>query len=181
MGCMTGARLGVLILGAAVCGAWLASAAGVTRHAQAARSAPRQAEAAQFDALSADIQAQAGRLRARLADAPAPREAQRNPFRFAERAAPVTRRPSPRVAVPFEPAPVPPEVREPSLQLIGVAENRTAEGVVRTAMITGGHSELTMARAGQRILGQYEVVAIGADAVELKDVQTGAIRRLILH
>jgi hypothetical protein len=74
-----------------------------------------------------------------------------------------------------------PEVREPSLQLIGVAENTTKDGLVRTAMIAGGYNELMMVVAGQRILGRYDIVAVGADAVELKDVQTGAIRRLILQ
>jgi hypothetical protein len=182
---MTAGRLAALLLGAAVCGAWLASAAGVTRQARLARSTPRQAQAPQLDALTADVQAQAGRLRERLAQAPAPREVQRNPFRFADRAAPTIRR-APRSAV-REPAPTPeavdvaPEIREPALQLIGVAENASKAGVVRTAMIAGGYNELMMVTTGQKILGRYEVVAVGADAVELKDVQTGAIRRLILQ
>ena len=89
---MTAGRLAALLLGAAVCGAWLASAAGVTRQARLARPTPRQAQAPQFDALTADVQAQAGRLRERLAQAPAPREVQRNPFRFADRPAPTPRR-----------------------------------------------------------------------------------------
>lgn len=178
---MTGARLGILILGAAVCGAWLASAAGVSRQARAARSAPRPPDAVQFDALTADIQTQAGRLRARLAQAPAPRPMQRNPFQFADRAAPAVRRAAPpRAAIPA-PEPSTPDVREPALQLIGVAENTTGERLVRTAMITGGHNELMMVVAGQRILGRYDIVAVGADAVELKDLQTGATRRLVLQ
>jgi hypothetical protein len=181
---MTAGRLAALLLGAAVFGAWLASAAGVTRQARLARSTPRLAQAPQFDALTADVQAQAGRLRERLAQAPAPREVQRNPFRFADRPAPAIRR-APRSAVRDAPPPaavdVAPELREPALQLIGVAENATKEGVVRTAMIAGGYDELMMVTAGQKILGRYEVVAVGADAVELKDVQTGAIRRLILQ
>ena len=169
-----------MLLGAAVCGAWLASAAGITRQAQEARITPRQIEAAQFDALAADMQAQAGRLRERLAQAPAPREAIRNPFRFAERPAAPARRG--RAIVP-EPTPVAesPEVREPSLQLIGVAESQSKDGLVRTALISGGGSELTMATNGQQILGRYEVVAVGADAVELRDLQTGGIRRLRLQ
>ncbi len=67
------------------------------------------------------------------------------------------------------------------LELIGIAENTRPEGLVRTAMITGGHDELMMVTAGQRILGRYDVVLVGADAVELKDVQTGGKRRLILR
>ena len=38
-----------------------------------------------------------------------------------------------------------------------------------------------MVTAGQRILGIYDVVAIGVDAVELKHVATGATRRLALR
>lgn len=181
---MTGGRLAVWILGAAVCGAWLASAAGVTQQARVARSTPRQPEAEQFDALAADIQAQAGRLRDRLAQAPAPREEARNPFRFQPRSAPaVPRRTTVPAALP-EPLPEPlllvPEVREPALQLIGVAESGGKEGAVRTAMIAEG-SDLLMVKAGEQIRGRYEVVAVGADAVELKDVRTGAIRRLLLR
>ena len=67
-------------------------------------------------------------------------------------------------------------MREPALELVGVAESTSPEGIVRTAMITGGHNELMMVTAGQRILGRYDVVAVGADAVELKDVETGGIR-----
>lgn len=73
------------------------------------------------------------------------------------------------------------EIPEPVLQLIGVAENTHDGGVVRTAMITGGHDELMMVGRGQRVLGRYEVVAVGVDAVELKDLETGAVRRLALR
>src|SRR5687768_4157647 len=144
---MTGGRLAALLLGTAACTAWLASAAGVTRQAQQARITPRSIEAAQFDALARDMQAQAVRLRARLAEAPAPRAAIRNPFRFADRpaASPRTAR---AVLPPPEPVPATPEIREPSLQLIGVAESNTKDGMVRTAMITGGYNELMMVTAG---------------------------------
>ena len=169
-----------MLLGTAACSVWLASAAGVARQAQQARTMPRDIEAAQFDALAADMQMQAGRLRERLAQAPAPREAMRNPFRFAERRPTAAR--SQRTVLPLSEAPpAAPEVREPALQLIGVAETNTKDGPVRTALISGGQSDLIMVTVGQRILGRYDVVAVAADAVELKDVDTGAIRRLILQ
>lgn len=184
MAAMTGGRIAALILGAAVCGAWLVSAAGVMRQAPETRTAPRQPEASQFDALATDMQAQAGRLRERLAQAPAPRAGERNPFRFAERPAPSGSRVRRQLATVPQPAPIAPEIREPVLQLIGVAESTSKEGRVRTAMITGGHSELMLVTAGQRIVlgsARYEIVAVGADAVELKDVDTGAVRRLFLQ
>ena len=70
---------------------------------------------------------------------------------------------------------------EPALYLIGIAETKTAAGIVRTAMITGGRDDLMMAMVGQRLLSRYDVVAIGPDAVELKDLETGLPRRLVLR
>lgn len=177
---MSVARVAAWIVGAAVCGAWLASAAGVTRQPRASRPPAPSGEAVQFDTLAADVQAQAGRLSERLASAPAPRAAIRNPFGFAARPAaprarPVAGRPA---AVPVETAP---EVREPAIELIGIAESVKPEGLVRTAMITGGYGDLMMVTTGQRILSRYDVVAVGADAVELKDIETGATRRLLLR
>jgi hypothetical protein len=177
---MTRGRLAAMLLGTAACSVWLASAPGVPRQAQEPRTTPRQIEAAQFDALAADMQTQAGRLRERLAHAPAPREAIRNPFRFAERR-PAAARPQRTLPLAEAPPPAVLQIREPALQLIGVAETNTNDGPVRTALITGGHSELMMVTVGQRILSRYDVVAVAADAVELKDVDTGAIRRLILQ
>ena len=40
---------------------------------------------------------------------------------------------------------------------------------------------LLMATVGNTLLGRYRVEAIGADAVELKDVNTSAVRRLGLR
>jgi hypothetical protein len=175
---MSASRVAAWIIGAAVCGAWLASAAGVTRQARGVRTAPRPAEAVQFDALAADVQAQAGRLREQLASAPVPREVERNPFRFSTRQ---QRRPVVAADLPPPPAPIVPDVREPVLELIGVAETKKGDDLVRTAMITGGYGELMMVTVGQRILGRYDVDAVGPDAVELKDFETGTIRRLVLR
>jgi hypothetical protein len=180
---MSAARLAAWIIGAAVCGAWLASAAGVTRQARVTPTSPPAADVVQLDALAADVQAQASRLRERLAQAPAPNSAPRNPFRFApapsqRRVRAAATRPDPPEATPIEVV-MPPA--EPALDLVGVAETSTAEGLVRTAMMTGGTGDLIMAIAGQRILGRYDVVAIDAEAVELKDVQTGTVRRLVLR
>jgi hypothetical protein len=72
-------------------------------------------------------------------------------------------------------------ILEPALYLIGIAETKTATGIVRTAMITGGRDDLMMAMVGQRLLSRYDVIAIGPDAVELKDLETGLPRRLVLR
>jgi hypothetical protein len=79
------------------------------------------------------------------------------------------------------PDPAPPEPAEPILDLIGIAEKKTAEGNVRIGMLSDPSGDVIMATAGQRILGIYEVAAVGHDAIELKHVTTGAIRRLALR
>jgi hypothetical protein len=176
---MNASRLAVWIVGAAVSGAWLASAAGVTRQARNVRVPAPAPETIQLDALAAEVQAQTGRLRERLANAPAPRAAERNPFSFDS--APIRRRTMP--AAPnfaITPAPVS-EAPEPMVELIGIAESKTPAGTVRTAMITNEQNDLIMVIVGQRILGRYDVAAVTEDAVDLKDVRTGATRRLILH
>lgn len=177
---MNASRLAVWIVGAAVSGAWLASAAGITRQARVARAAPRPPETVQFDTLAAEVQAQAGRLRERLANAPAPSATDRNPFAFYNERARRRATPSP-VQVQPAPEPVVPAVLEPALELIGVAETSGPGGPVRTAMITGGYDELIMVTAGQRILSRYDVISVGVDGVELKDIDTGATRRLVLR
>jgi hypothetical protein len=177
---MNASRLAVWIVGAAVSGAWLASAAGVTRQARNGRVPPSAPETIQLDALAAEVQAQTGRLRERLANAPVPSAAERNPFSFDS--APIRRRARP--AEPnfvIAPPPVPSEMPEPMIELIGIAESKTPNGTVRTAMITSEQNDLIMVIVGQRILGRYDVAAVTEDAVDLKDVRTGATRRLILR
>jgi hypothetical protein len=48
-------------------------------------------------------------------------------------------------------------------------------------MLSPGDADaLIMATVGQKILGAYEVLAVSIDAVELKDLVTGATRTLVL-
>ena len=144
------------------------------------RVAPRPADVVQLDALAAEVQSQTERLRDKLATAPAPNPRSRNPFAFDSAPARV-RTSAPRPEPAALPEPVVAEVREPSIELIGIAESKKGEALIRTAMLTGEFIDLIMVTAGQQILGRYEVVSVAADAVELKDIETGAIRRLILR
>jgi hypothetical protein len=48
-------------------------------------------------------------------------------------------------------------------------------------MIAAPGDQLFMVAAGQELAGRYRVSAVGADAVELSDVVTGATRRLGLR
>jgi hypothetical protein len=171
-------RVAAWIVALAVLGAWLASAAGVSRGSYGTR-APAAVAPNPVDHLASDVQAQAGRLRQRLDGAPAPQTPIRNPFAFLPRTENVSR-PRTVTAAALVP-PVPVEPPEPSFELVGIAENKTGEVVVRTAVMSDRSGDVIMATAGQRVLGTYEVVAIGHDAIELKHVATGATRRLVLR
>ena len=179
---MQPSRVATWIFAAVVAAAWLASAAGVARTPrQPPRIPPPSPEAVALDGLVADVQTQAIRLRKRLESAPSPQAPLRNPFSFAPRpAAPVrASRPAPEPLPAFVPAPA--VAPEPALQLIGIAEKKVGDALVRTAMLSPGNADaLIMATAGQQILGAYEVVAISVDAVQLKDLATGATRTLLL-
>ena len=129
----------------------------------------------QLDAVALSVQSQAARLRQRLAAAPLPQAPTRNPFTFAARE-PVDLPAA--SARPRTPAPVvaDPPLPEPALVLLGVAE----QGSTRTAMVGFG-DELLMATEGQTLAGRYRVAKVGADAIELVDLGTGATRRLFLR
>ena len=130
----------------------------------------------QLDTVALTVQSQAGRLRQRLAAAPTLTAPIRNPFTFAARepvAAPAMTVRSRTLAAPVA---ADPPLPEPPLVLLGVAE----QGSTRTAMIGSG-DELLMATEGQTLAGRYRVAKVGADAIELVDLGTGATRRLFLR
>ena len=167
---MTPARAATYFVGASLLAVWLASAAGVVR-SQAPRPPRPSADSLQLDSAVVNVQAQASRLRQRLAAAPAPQTRARNPFMFGVRERPITATRSAPPPPPAESAPL----AEPPLVLIGIAE----DGATRTAMIESS-GELLMATEGQTLNGRYRVAKVGADALELEDLATGATRRLFL-
>ena len=158
--------------------AWLASAASTTFQAPP-REPERISAASPTDALAAEVQAHAARLRRRLASAPTPQAPHRNPFVFAERQ-PIARPPIVRRVRPAA-IPEPDTPSEPALSLIGIAEDQGAAGPTRTAIIADESDAVLMVTVGQTVLGRYRVQAIGADAVELQDLGTHATRRLGLR
>jgi len=175
---MSASRVAAWIGFTGLLGAWLASAAGLPRSTPSPRPAQRSADAVILDGLASDVQSQTVRLRTRLASAPAPATTTRNPFSFSVPA--IVR--APRVApAPVVQAPEPLPEPEPHLELIGVAADSGTGTLIRTAMISGPANELMMVTPGQRILGIYDVVTVGADAIELKHLASGAVRRLALR
>jgi hypothetical protein len=87
-----------------------------------------------------------------------------------------------RVRAAGEPAIVEPLIsEEPRLELVGIAEQRTSDGPVRTAMIATETSDLLLAAIGTDVLGRYTVAIIDGDGVTLTEVATGRTRRLVLQ
>lgn len=174
---MTPARASAYIGGLTLLAAWLASAAGVQRQAPAPGAEARSQDAVRIEALASDVQSKAARLRTRLATAPAEATSDRNPFSFGATAQRIGRT----APAPATMSIAPPDVEPPMpLKLVGVAEQTVDGGMTRTAMIAAPGDQLFMVTQGQEV-GQYRVSAVGADAVELTHIATGATRRLGLR
>ena len=178
---MTITRAALYIGGASLLVAWFSSAASVSfQRSHSPAPALDLEPTPSFAAVAADVQAQTRRLRTRLAAAPVAREPVRNPFAFRT----VAPRPQPEATRRVEEPPPDPLLTapvDPALRLIGIAEDQNADDVVRTAMLATDMDELIMAAVGDIVLRQYKITAIGANAIELMDVNTGRVRRLALQ
>jgi hypothetical protein len=159
--------------------AWLSSAGGLMRQTPDAPEPATPVETSGATSLAADVQAQTLRLKNRLAVAPSPQEPFRNPFTFAPRAVPDRRETVARDDA--EPSALSAPPLEPAIELIGVAESASPKGPVRTAIISALSGELFLVKEGETIAARYRVGAVSADAVELSDLLTGAVRRLALQ
>jgi hypothetical protein len=159
--------------------AWLSSAGGLMRQAPDAPEGGTPVDTSGTTTLAADVQAQTLRLKTRLAAAPAPQEPFRNPFTFGQRAS-ERREAAPRPAAEVL-APVPGLPLEPAIELIGIANNESPKGVVRTAIISALSGELFLMKEGETMVARYRVGTISADAVELTDLLSGSVRRLALR
>jgi len=118
---MTGSRrIAAYLGGGCLLAAWLASAASTSRQAAVEPPPPSAPATSNTEALAAGVQAQAARLRQRIAGAPAPAAPARNPFVFAARELTAPRlAPRKTEPAPATDAPVP---AEPQFALVGVAE-----------------------------------------------------------
>jgi hypothetical protein len=133
------------------------------------------------DAIAVEVQSQASRLHARMAEAPTPSANVRNPFAFGALRAP-HRPPGAEMAhaaVAAEPAAFTPA--PPQLVLMGMAEESTPAGPRRTAIIGTEGDDVLFVHEGDTVAGRYRVTKIGADAVELQDVTNNAYRRIALR
>jgi hypothetical protein len=141
---------------------------------------PRAAALPTPDAIALDVQSQASRLQATMAQAPVPDTGPRNPFSFGAVRAPRVPSATVHAAVAEEPAaPLPPPL--PALILMGIAEDTAPTGPRRTAVIGGDGDTIYMVGEGDAVGERYRVTKIGADAIELEDVVSKAYRRLALR
>lgn len=173
---MTPKKVALYLVGGSALVAWFAAAAGVDQSFELP-VVPKPVQTSGTESLAEEVQAQGARLRGRLAAAPSPQQPPRNPFAFAPPPAMRAPRPAPLRVPSTAPAPI---VSEPALSLIGLAEDSTPQGPVRTAIISAEGGELFMLKVGELMGARYRVQAIGPDAVELADLTSGALRRLAL-
>jgi hypothetical protein len=158
-------------------------AVGPSSAAKSAKTSRPARGAQQRDVTSFDLNEAAERLHARLETAKRPLPPERNPFEFG--AAPAPRRPEPPpppIALPI----VPPGPQPPPFAFTGVAEHKNGDAIERTAILTGTNpggadNQIYFAKPGDRVIGRYEVTAIGADAIELRELASGQIVRLGLR
>jgi len=156
--------------------AWLAAAATSGNREIAPTPITRTTS---VEVRGAALAAEIARLHERLRPTAAPREPSRNLFQFAPakaaRPAPLAvQQPALTDAV-TAPAPAP-----PPLKLVGMAEDSTADGVVRTAIISG-FDQLFLVKEGETVTPRYLVARISIDVVELTDLGDGTTLRLALR
>jgi hypothetical protein len=126
------------------------------------------------ESLAVEVRSQAARLHSRMAQAPVPAANPRNPF--SPGAAPrvnarvrASRRRAGRRRLHAPP---------PAFTLMGIAGGDGTRRPAPTAVI-GGEGDDPHGVEGQTIGDRYKVTKIGADAVELEDLQTHGYRRTL--
>ena len=157
--------------------AWLAAAATSTNRDPVA---PYVRPAPLVDTRSAELADEISRLHEHLRPSSAPRQPGRNLFSYLPR------------HVPVAPAAPPPPLQRPALtesmaarpaaplmKLSGIAEDVTAGGVVRTAIISA-FGQLFVVKEGELVTERYRVARISADVAELSDVVDGTVVRIAL-
>lgn len=168
-------RTVTIVVGGVALAAWLAVAATPggrdTRIPAPVKSSPLDERG---DALAGEI----SRLHDRLRPAAVPRQPSRNLFSYAAR--PVRPAPLPAATPALSEAPAIPRPVAPILKLSGVAEDMTADGVVRTAIISA-FGQLFLVKEGENVTPRFRVVRISSDVVELSDTTDGSTMRLALR
>ena len=139
------------------------------------------AGAPQATATTIDIQQEAARLQLRTHQESRYNETSRNPFRFGARPAPEARSSGTSGPPPVaQPATIPPAPPPPRLSLDGIATD-VVDGQEQRTAILNTDSGIVLAKEGEQVAGQFRVVRIAADAVELVNVNDGSTLRVGLR
>jgi hypothetical protein len=170
-------RTALLVVVVGALAVWLAAAATSDRRdaMQLAVAAPTP-----IDASSVALAREIARLHDRLRPGVPPHHG-RDLFQFAAvapHAAPSAVVAKPVLSV-LNDATVAPLAPQPALKLIGIAEDATPDGLVRTAIISGP-GQLFLVKQGDRVTPRYLVAQISPDVVELTDATDHSARRLAL-
>jgi len=127
----------------------------------------------------AELADEIARLRERLHPVVEPQHPARNLFQFSSRAAAPSSRVDRAAAaiseVPAQPAPAAP----PPLTLVGIAEDPSPDGPIRTAIISGP-GQLFFVKEGDSIAGRFRVQRLSGEVAELTDLADSTTHRLAL-
>jgi hypothetical protein len=150
-----------LVLSVIAVGAALALTAGLGL-APPARTVPESVPVSSpLDPTIRSVQSQSVRLHDYLASAPELAPPVRDPFSFPRRSpSGADSRTAPAVAA---------ALARPALKLIGLAEDPSPDGPLRTAVISG-MGQLFLAKEGESFGGRFQVVRLGPDSVLLLDL-----------
>ena len=174
---MSPLRIATLVGAGALVAAWL-TAATTTRQVERGGLPPQPQpirSAEKSSPLALDLAAEVDRLRQRLDEAPVPRENVRSPFKFGMTPPSV---PTAQAAV-STPPPAVSASSKLAVTLVGIAENRTAEGPDRIAILSS-MGEVVLVRTGDLVGGRLIVDEVLPDAVDLSDPKTSTVYRLRL-
>ena len=163
-------RVAWISIGVAVLAAMIAGA--TTSGGRRVAVEPPPVNTTAIELQGAELAAEVARLRARLRPTEEPQHPARNLFQFAARTA---RPAAAAVADPSLEASSPavaPATQAPPFTLVGFAVESTADGPLRTAIISA-FGEVLLLKDGDTLASQYRVVRVGADAVELSSLHDG--------
>ena len=156
---------------------WIAAAA-----TSNTRTIPRlePPKATTVDKSGAELAVEVRRLHERLRPSDTPLHS-RDLFRYSTRpAAAATAPPAVIAAAPAPSSGAAPAETVAPLKLEGLAEDRGAEGPVRTAIISG-FGDMFLVKEGDNVTLRYRVAKISPDAVELTDLTNNTPLRLALR
>jgi hypothetical protein len=162
---ITKSTVKAIVAGGGVIATWFAVGPTHSTPASPARAAVHST--AIQEATADQLNAQANKLRDQIGSARL-RPATRNPFRFGSPKPYAGRVPTDRAQVSTIAADAPVVLPPPAYALSGVGERATAEGLKRTAVISG-NGQLYLVTEGEMVGGRYTVVRVDPEAVLLRD------------